>query len=466
MSASNRSGWDALAWAAAFADGRARPRDLLEHCLKRIERHDSVLGICNHVAERRTLLDQAAASLGRWQGKTPLSPLDGIPFGVKANVAVQGFPWHGGIAAFRARRAAADAECVARLRAAGMIPMAVFNMHEAALGETTHNPAFAITRNPRDPNRIPGGSSGGSAAAVAAGFAPIALGTDDLGSVRLPSALCGVVGFKPGRGEISTSGVIPLCRRLDHVGVHGRSVRDVAAVAGICWQDGHPPDDGWAIGGQPETGKTPESRSPPTNETDGTTSRQPETGKTGLVRWSVTIERPATQDILRAFDRLAAERGLTRRIDWTDIDLPAVRRAGLLMCERDGAELFASALRRQPDGFSPTFRRLVEWGAAQPLDKVRRAERLLAETSARLRTDLGAHLLISPTTMHVAPLVGDPIPTGLADLTAPAAIAGVPAISVPMGTPGRGPSMGLQIVGLDSIAVLGAAEVFFPSVVP
>ena len=439
MNAAELSGRDARAWAAAFADGHARPADLLQRCLERIDRYGSLLNICNHVADRGDVLNQAAASLERWRGGAPLSPLDGVPFGVKANIAVGGFPWHGGIAAFRERRATTDADCVGRLRAAGMIPLAVFNMHEAALGVTTDNHAFGTTRNPHDPARIPGGSSGGSAAAVAAGFAPVALGTDDLGSVRLPAALCGVVGFKPGRDEIPTRGVMPLCRQLDHVGVHGRSVGDVAAVAGLFRQG-------------------------PVGADQGSPTERRAGGVTRLARWAVAVGGPASGAIDEAFDRLVADHGVSRQVDWMDVDLSALRRAGLLMCEREGAELYSRVLGDNPDGFSRTFRQQVEWGAAQPRDKVRRAERLLEDSRRRLCADLGEILLVSPTTPHLAPALGDEVPVTLADLTAPAAIAGVPAISVPMGASGRGLPMGLQIAGIANIDVLQAARAFFPGV--
>lgn len=439
MNAAELLGRDARAWAAAFADGHARPADLLEHCLGRIGRYDRHLNICNHVADRGDVLSQAAASLERWRSGAPLSPLDGVPFGVKANIAVAGFPWHGGIAAFRERRATTDADCVGRLRAAGMIPLAVLNMHEAALGVTTDNPAFGTTRNPHDPARISGGSSGGSAAAVAAGFAPVALGTDNLGSVRLPAALCGVVGFKPGRDEIPTGGVMPLCRQLDHVGVHGRSVGDVAAVVGLFRRDAEHADH------------------------DSPAQRQAG-GVNRLARWAVTVGEPASGAIEEAFDRVVADNEVYRHVDWMDVDLSALRRAGLLICEREGAELFSRVLGDNPDGFSPTFRQLVAWGAAQPRDKVRRAERLLEDSRRRLCADLGEDLLVSPTTPHLAPALGDAAPVTMADLTAPAAIAGIPAISVPMGAAGGGLPMGLQIAGLADTDVLQAAGAFFPGV--
>ncbi len=438
MSAPDRRGWDAAAWTAAFAEGRAEPPDLLEACLARIRRFDAALGICNHVADRAALFDQAADAAARWRDGAPLSPLDGVPFGVKANIAVRAFPWHGGIAAFRDVRASTDADCVHRLRAAGMIPLAVLNMHEAALGETTANPAFGTTRNPHDPDRIPGGSSGGSAAAVAAGFTPVALGTDSLGSVRLPSALCGVVGFKPAHGRIPSGGVLPLSRRLDHVGVHGRSVADVSAVADLF--------EPRRSSGGPAEGAESVWDAPP------------------LARWGVAAGRPASKAVAAAIDGILSDAAVARCVDWSDVDLSSVRRAGLLMCERDAAARYAEALRDDPDGFSPAFRRLVAWGAAQPEEKVRRAERLLTDTSQRLRADLEEVLLLGPTTAHLAPRHDGRVPETLANLTAPAAVAGVPAISVPLPAPSGTPPMGLQIAGLDGAHVLSAAKTLFPGV--
>lgn len=437
MSAPDRRGWDAAAWTAAFAEGRAEPPDLLEACLARIRRFDAALGICNHVADRAALFDQAADAAARWRDGAPLSPLDGVPFGVKANIAVRGFPWHGGIAAFRDVQASTDADCVQRLRAAGMIPLALLNMHEAALGETTANSAFGTTRNPHDPERIPGGSSGGSAAAVAAGIAPVALGTDSLGSVRLPSALCGVVGFKPAYDRIPLGGVLPLSRRLDHVGVHGRSVADVSAVAGLF----------------------------ELSRTSGAPAEGVRSGRDAplLARWRPAVGQPAST-VAAAVDGVLSDCAIVRCVDWSDVDLSSVRRAGLLMCERDAAGRYAEALRDDPDGFSPAFRRLVAWGAAQPEEKVRRAERLLTDTSQRLRADLEEVLLLGPTTAHLASRHDGRVPETLANLTAPAAVAGVPAISVPLPAPSGTPPMGLQIAGLEGAHVLSAAKALFPGV--
>ena len=420
---------DATALGAAFRRGELDPCTAMRACLARMERLDAIVAACNDRAEPRALLAAAESAADRWRTGRERSPLDGVPFGVKANIAVYGMAWHAGIAAFRDRVAERDAACVARLRDAGMIPVAVLNMHEAALGETSDNPAFRTTRNPHAPQRIPGGSSGGSAAAVAAGMMPVALGTDDLGSVRLPSALCGVVGFKPGRGDIPTDGVIPLSPELDHVGIHARSVRDVVAVYAVL------------AAARPRASRA----APP------------------AARWRLPAVEGADAVVAEAFEG-ALRDWETRTVDWSDMDLPALRRAGLLICERNAAQYFAAALRDRPEGFSAGFRELVIWGAAQTAPKLARARRRLAEAAERLRNDVRDQLLLCPTTPHVAPRRDAPIPTSLADWTAPAAIAGLPAVSVPTTPRPGGLPTGMQIVGRSSADVLRTAAAFYPGI--
>ena len=433
MTQATRVPADATALAADFAAGRVHPRAAMEGTLERIARLGPLVGACNHVTDRASLLAAADAAGTRWERGTARSDLDGIPFGVKANIAVRGLPWHAGIAAFRERVAQVDAACVVRLRTAGLIPVAMLNMHEAALGETSDNPAFATTRNPWALERIPGGSSGGSAAAVASGMLPLALGTDDLGSVRLPSALCGVVGFKPAYGEIPVKGVVPLSPGLDHVGIHARSVRDVALVLPI-------------LRGRPdEPGPVASGAEPP------------------IAPWLLGDPDIVEPDVRAACHAaLQAAGPLAPAVDWSETDTSALRRAGLLRCERDAAGHFAAALRKHSEGFSAGFRRLVSWGAAQDSAKVGAASERLRGAARSLRRDLGGRLLAGPTTPHIAPRRSAPTPTTLADFTAAPAIAGVPAISVPVPNPGGPMPVGLQIVGLRARDVLAAAARVFP----
>ena len=173
--------------------------------LGRIERLNSLWRTpsCSWIARAR--FAEAAASTARWAAGAPLSPLDGVAIGIKANIAVRGLPWHAGVAAYRERIAHEDADCVMALRKSGAVILGVLNMHEAALGATTDNIAFGRCHNPYRHDFTPGGSSGGSAAAVSGGLCAAALGTDTLGSVRIPAAYCGVFGHMPPRGRLSTA---------------------------------------------------------------------------------------------------------------------------------------------------------------------------------------------------------------------------------------------------------------------
>ncbi|SDH09337.1 aspartyl-tRNA(Asn)/glutamyl-tRNA(Gln) amidotransferase subunit A [Nonomuraea jiangxiensis] len=157
---------------------------------------------------------------------TDRGPLHGVPVGVKDLIDVAGLPATMGSRHYAGHVPAADAACVIRLRRAGAIVVGKTTTHEFAYGPTGDRSANGPSRNPHDPERMTGGSSGGSAAAVAAGMVPLALGTDTGGSVRIPAALCGIAGFKPAYGAISADGVFPLSRTFDHVGVLAGDVRD------------------------------------------------------------------------------------------------------------------------------------------------------------------------------------------------------------------------------------------------
>ena len=162
---------------------------------------------------------------GRYRG-----PLHGVPISLKDLIDVKGSPTTAASRVREGHLAAADAPVVTRLREAGAVLIGKTNLHEFALGTTNEDSAFGPARHPLDPARSPGGSSGGSAASVLAGMAYASIGTDTGGSIRIPSAACGLVGLKPTIGEISTGGIVPLSSTLDHVGPLCRSVEDAAIV--------------------------------------------------------------------------------------------------------------------------------------------------------------------------------------------------------------------------------------------
>lgn len=211
--------------AARIADGSLSPVDLAQQVLARIRVADPEVGAYTVVLEE-SVLDEAERAAKRIAQEGPRGPLDGVPVSVKDLFDVAGTPtWAGSSALRRAcgTPAAADAAVVARLRAAGALVLGKTQMDEFAFGTVTPG-----TRNPRCPERSAGGSSGGAAAAVAAGMGPLALGTDTGGSVRIPAAMCGVVGLKPTYGVLPGEGVAPLSWSLDTPGVLSRGVADAA----------------------------------------------------------------------------------------------------------------------------------------------------------------------------------------------------------------------------------------------
>lgn len=231
----------------SYADRECSPAEVVEELLGRIARLDPALGAFRQVldgsarTEASRLTEELAA--GRSRG-----PLHGIPFAVKELIDVGGASGCCGSRVLAERISARDAEAVKRLRDAGGIVMGVTRSHEFGWGITTQHTELGSVRNPWDPSRVPGGSSGGSAVAVAAGMVPLALGTDAGGSIRIPSSCCGTVGLKPTFGRVSKRGVIALAPSLDHVGPIARDVADLAAAIGVL--AGYDPAD-------PATHRTP-----------------------------------------------------------------------------------------------------------------------------------------------------------------------------------------------------------------
>jgi|688.fasta_scaffold167365_2 aspartyl-tRNA(Asn)/glutamyl-tRNA(Gln) amidotransferase subunit A len=410
--------------AASYAEGTTRPDAVLETYLARIDRLNPEIHAFVDL-DIEGARDAARTSAHRWTSGMALSPLDGCIVGVKSNIAVSGLPWTAGIGSYRDRIADRDAACVARLRASGAIILGTLNMEEGALGAVTDNPWFGRTRNPWREDYTAGGSSGGSGAAVAAGLCAVALGTDTMGSVRIPSAYCGVFGIKPRYGAISDEGVTPLSHSLDQVGVHARSARDCAAVlAEIAMPD-------------------PASPSGP------------------LAVLDVTGRAALSDDVRAAFLALvtAAEAdGMLQGSVPLDMDLGRLRRRGLLISEVEGMVEHATMLEARPEGFSKTFASMLRWGAAQPPDKLAEARAEVVAARERIEVMIGDRVgLLCPTTGGPAFRFGEPIPADQADITCLANVAGLPAVAFPMGLSSDGMPLSAQIIGRDSQAILELA---------
>lgn len=341
--------------------------------------------------------------------------LAGMAIAVKDNIDVAGMPAAAGMEPYRGRIARRDAPCVARLRAAGASFTGKTLMDEAAFGALGDNPWFGRCHNPARHGFTPGGSSAGSAAAVAAGLCDAALGTDTLGSVRIPASYCGVVGYLPSRGAIDSTGVMPLMPEFDRVGVLAPTVRQAARVASI-------------MAGRPLV---------------------PRSGATiGVLRGVAAF---VTEPICAALER-------RRGVDVpSDIDWRALRLAGLLLVESEGARVHAALLADPGSRISPALRGALEFGRKATPDRLVRARERVAQSRRWLEEVLRkCDVLILPSTPQTAFAFDAPAPETQADLTVPASVAGLAAISVPAGEC-DGLPFGLQVVGRDDALVLGAA---------
>lgn len=434
---------DLTAQAALLASGELDSVELVRQQLAAIEASQPRVNSYLHVDAEGALAAAAVADTRRRRGLA--RPLEGIPLAVKDNIDVAGMVTTAGMETRRHEAPAlADNPAVAALRAAGAVILGKLNMHEAAMGADNDNPFYGACHNPHRPGYTPGGSSGGSGAAVAAGLCAAALGTDTMGSVRIPASYCGVVGLKPSWGAISTRGTVALCRRLDHIGPLTRSARDLRLLLQL--MSGFDPD-------------CAQSRAIPFAPAHEGPLR------IGVIDFGDAVEIAA--DVQAAFEEgLRVLGGLGHRLQ--ALPAPAfasgqARRAGLLMCEAEMLVEHAQAWAGDRSNFSPLLVKLMSWAEGRSAAELAAASQLADRAQVQLQQWLAqCDVLVMPTAPQRAFAFGTPVPASQADLTAYANMAGNPALSLPLSVAAGQLPVGMQLVGKigDELRLVALAEAF------
>jgi Asp-tRNA(Asn)/Glu-tRNA(Gln) amidotransferase A subunit family amidase len=407
----------------ALARGETSSLAMTESCLAAIER-DRGLNAWTRV-DAAGALAAARESDARRAGGKPLGRLDGITVAVKDNFDVAGLPTGMGLPGLQLP-ASADAHVVRRLRGAGAVILGKTAMDEAAFGTVGRNPHGGDVRNPIHGDSCAGGSSAGSAAAVAAGHCTLALGSDTLGSIRIPAAFCGLVGHKPTFGELGCSGLMTALRRLDCPGLLARCVEDVAlalpVLVGFDAGDPHSRQRRVALA------------------TPDWIPGQLRAGVVGDLA-ALGVEPLVTEAFSRALAVMAPVFGSAQplALEIAPLEIAAIRRAALLLME---AEILAAHGPRL-DHASPRLRGLLAFAQKKSAADYVAADRRLDAHRIRMRGLFAQFdVLLLPTVPSAPPAWGSEEPSNLADLTALASLAGCPALSLPL--PG---GLGVQLVG-------------------
>ncbi|MEM9607452.1 MAG: Asp-tRNA(Asn)/Glu-tRNA(Gln) amidotransferase subunit GatA [Actinomycetota bacterium] len=449
----------ALELAAQVRAGERSARDVVQEHLDRIGERDGEIHAFLEVTTDQALAAADAVDAQVAAGEDP-GPLAGVPVALKDNLCTRGVPTTCSSRILEGWRPPYDATVVRRLRTAGGIDVGKTNLDEFAMGSSTENSAFGPTRNPLDVERVPGGSSGGSAAAVAAGFAPLALGTDTGGSIRQPAALCGLVGVKPTYGLVSRYGLIAFASSLDQVGPLTHDVADAAAFLDV-------------IAGPDDRDSTSVTEAQPA--VSATLDRGVEGLRVGVLDEITSV---ATPDV-RARVSAAAEALAAAGAKVGEVSVPASKQAltsyylvapaeassnlarfdgvryGLRV---DGADTAEMMVNTRTAGFGPEVKARIMlgtyalsagyydayYGRAQRLRVLLQQE--FAVAYEQYDVLLGA---TSPTTaFRFGERADDPLAMYASDLcTLPSSLAGHAAVSVPYGEGDDGMPVGVQVLG-------------------
>ena len=455
--------------------GELTSTQLTQALFDRIEDTDGKIGSYLTVCRDRGMAEARAADERLACGNAS-SPLLGIPLALKDVLLTEGVPTTCASRILQGFTPPFDATAVRRLREAGAVLLGKTNMDEFAMGSSTENSGFSITRNPWDPDRVPGGSSGGSAAAVAAGQCVAALGTDTGGSIRQPAAFCGVVGIKPTYGRVSRFGVVAYASSLDQVGPIARDVSDCALVLQAI--AGHDPADSTSV-----DAPVPDYASELSRGASGlrvgvpkeyfAAGIQPEVEQ--AVRQGVReMEKAGAAVVEVSLPRTGYAVAAYYVIATAEASSNLARYDGMRYGPRAQAEdLTSTYTKSRSQGFGPEVKRRIMLGAyvlsAGYYDayylKAQKARTLVRQDfeSALRRCDA----IVAPTTpttaFRIEEMTEDPLRMYLSDVfTVPANLAGLPALSLPCGFDRAGLPIGMQIIGrpFDEATVLRLGHAF------
>jgi AtzE family amidohydrolase len=428
----------ALEIRGAVAGGEAKARDVVAATLERISELNPKLGAFTDVTAERALARADALDAARARGEA-LGPLAGAPFAVKNLFDIAGLPTRAGSKINRDRPpSSADALLVQRLEAAGAILVGALNMGEYAYDFTGENAHDGPSRNPHDLAHMSGGSSGGSGSAVAGGLAPLALGSDTNGSIRVPASLCGIFGLKPTYGRLSRTGSFPFVASLDHLGPFARTVADLAASY--------------------DAMQAPDPRDPAQTERPlEPTFPGLEDAASGLrvARLGGYFARGADIAALEAVERIANALGARRSVELPEASRARV--AAYLITMVEGAALHSDRLRQRFFDYDPDVRDRLIAGAMLPGTWVVKAQKFRSWFRARaLELFREVDILVAPATPCRAPRIGQRtffldgeemlVRPHLGLFTQPISFIGLPVVSVPVWTKGEALPIGVQLI--------------------
>ncbi|QAY95971.1 Asp-tRNA(Asn)/Glu-tRNA(Gln) amidotransferase GatCAB subunit A [Methylovirgula ligni] len=421
--------------AAAVSAGKLSAQAVTEAALAEIAARNKELNAFTNVTR-----DRALAKAKTLDAENTPRSLAGVPYAVKNLYDIEGLVTRAGSKINRDNPpAAADAFVVEKLDGAGAVLLGALDMDEYAYGFTGENVHDGNSLNPHDPRHMTGGSSGGSAAAVASGMAAFALGSDTNGSIRVPASLCGLFGLKPTYGRLSRRGVFPFVASLDHVGALARSARDLALVYDV--MQGR--DDA-------DPAQAPRAVEPvlPLIEDSGAGLRIAVAGD--------YFRRGGRPECFAAVDAVAAALGATR-----EVVLPAAaaaRAAAFVITAAEGATFHLPRLRGRPQDFDAAVRDRLFAGAMIPAESLLRAQKLRAWFHRRVAALFEeVDIILTPATPCRAPLSGQKtieiegtevtVRANLGIYTQPISFIGLPAVTVPLWTEGETLPIGVQVIG-------------------